>query len=98
MPTLHGERLLAAATELRSRLHALGWDTGTSESQIIPLIIGAAEPAVEIARRLGDAGYFVPAIRPPTVPMGESLLRLSLCYHHTEEMLDALVGQLGRLR
>ena len=45
---------------------------------------------------LRDAGYFVPGIRPPTVPEGESLLRISLCYHHTEEMRDSLLDELGR--
>ena len=49
-------------------------------------------------RKLRDAGFFVPGIRPPTVPEGESLLRLSLCYHHTPEIIDALTEQLARLR
>ena len=50
------------------------------------------------AASLRDAGFFVPGIRPPSVPDGESLLRISLCYHHTPDMIDALVEQLARLR
>jgi 8-amino-7-oxononanoate synthase len=53
---------------------------------------------MQFAERLREAGFFVPGIRPPSVPQGESLLRLSLCYHHTDEMIDALVDELARLR
>lgn len=91
------ERLLASAAELRVRLREQGWDTGKSESQIVPLMVGEPERAVRLAGLLREAGFFVPAIRPPTVPEGESLLRLSLCDHHAPEMVDALVGQLAGL-
>ena len=66
-----------------------------SESQIIPLYVGEPEQSGAVwPARLREAGFFVPAIRPPSVPEGESLLRLSLCYHHTREMVDGLVSQL----
>jgi 8-amino-7-oxononanoate synthase len=89
--------LLTRASDLRARLSAQGWNTGHSESQIIPLIIGDAKRTLDLAGKLRDAGYFVPAIRPPTVPVGDSLLRLSLCYHHTPEIIDALITQLAKL-
>jgi 8-amino-7-oxononanoate synthase len=89
-------QLLAMAGDLRARLRELGWDTGQSASQIIPLIVGAPEMTMRLAGRLREAGFFVPGIRPPTVPEGESLLRLSLCAHHTRAMLDALLEALGR--
>jgi len=92
------EQLLSRAAELRARLNEQGWNTGSSRCQIIPLVVGDADRAVALAARLREAGYFVPAIRPPTVPQGESLLRISLCYHHTPEMVDALLGELARLR
>jgi 7-keto-8-aminopelargonate synthetase-like enzyme len=91
-------QLLATAANLRLRLSEQGWNTGRSASQIIPLIIGDAAQTMQLAAKLRDAGLFVPGIRPPSVPEGESLLRLSLCYHHTPEMIDALLIQLGRLR
>ncbi len=91
-------RLLATAAELRSRLREQGWNTGESASQIIPLFVGDAERTMGLAARLREAGFFVPGIRPPTVPEGESLLRLSLCAHHTPEMLDALLDALDTLR
>lgn len=92
------EQLVAAAASLRASLRKQGWNTGDSESQIIPIYVGDPERAVALAGRLREAGFFVPAIRPPSVPEGESLLRLSLCHHHTPEMVDALVGQIDKLR
>jgi 8-amino-7-oxononanoate synthase len=92
------ERLLASATELRFRLQNEGWTTGRSESQIIPIAVGDATLTMELAGQLREAGFFVPGIRPPSVPEGESLLRISLCFHHTPEMIDGLVGALGHLR
>jgi 8-amino-7-oxononanoate synthase len=92
------EKLLAAAVQLRQRLREQGWNTGESESQIIPIIIGDAERTMCLAASLRDEGFFVPGIRPPSVPDGESLLRLSLCYHHTPEMVDNLTTALTKLR
>jgi 8-amino-7-oxononanoate synthase len=92
------QQLLATAANLRERLAAQGWNIGNTASQIIPLIVGDADRAMHLASRLRDAGYFIPAIRPPSVPEGESLLRLSLCYHHGPEVVDALIENLARLR
>jgi 8-amino-7-oxononanoate synthase len=92
------DSLLAAASELREQLREDGWHTGTSQSQIIPIIIGDADRTMRIAESLREAGFFVPGIRPPTVPEGESLLRLSLCYHHTAEMIDGLTKALAKVR
>jgi 8-amino-7-oxononanoate synthase len=85
------QQLLERAANLRLRLRDQGWNTGTSASQIIPLVIGDAERTMHLAAKLREAGYFIPGIRPPSVPEGESLLRLSLCFHHTQDMIDALL-------
>lgn len=69
---------------LRSRL-GLNLD-----SQICPIIIGDARRAVEVSDRLRDAGFWVQAIRPPTVPNGTARLRLSLSAAHTEAHINAL--------
>src|SRR5690606_37428667 len=89
------ERLLATAAILRERLRSAGWNTGESASQIIPIHVGAAADALALSKRLRQAGFWVPAIRPPSVPAGESLLRLSLTAGHTAEMIDALLKELG---
>jgi 8-amino-7-oxononanoate synthase len=90
--------LLRRAAELRRRLQEQGWNTGKSESQIIPLVVGEPDRTMALAGALREAGFYVPGIRPPSVPEGESLLRLTLCHHHTAEMVDALVEVLGSLR
>jgi 8-amino-7-oxononanoate synthase len=91
------QELLTRADELRSRLRDQGWNTGRSESQIIPLYVGDPDRTMRLAADLRAAGYFVPGIRPPTVPDGESLLRLSLCHHHSRETIDSLLTILGAL-
>ena len=53
---------------------------------------------MRLSEKLREAGFFIPGIRPPSVPDAQSLLRMSLCYHHTPEMIDNLVVQLARLR
>ena len=49
-----------------------------SKSHIIPVIIGSNSDTVKIAEKLKSEGYYIPAIRPPTVPEGASRLRISL--------------------
>ena len=53
---------------------------------------------MEIAVRLRERGLFVPGIRPPSVPEGESLLRISLSYGHTPEMIEVLTTEMAELR
>ena len=89
--------LLSRAEQLRRQLIALGCDTGESASQIIPIIVGEPQATMRIAAALRENGFFVPGIRPPTVPEGESLLRISLSYAHTDAMIGDLVKAIARL-
>jgi 8-amino-7-oxononanoate synthase len=90
------ERLLFRAAALRGRLAGAGWRLGPSASQIIPIVIGPSAAALALAARLREAGLFVPAIRPPTVPPDRACLRISLTAGHTDCMIDRLVEVLGR--
>ena len=49
-----------------------------SNSHIIPIIIGSNEDTLKVSEKLKSLGYYIPAIRPPTVPEGTSRLRISL--------------------
>jgi 8-amino-7-oxononanoate synthase len=80
------------AGALRAELLQQGWDIGRSESQIIPVFIGDAARTMQFAVRLREQGMFVPGIRPPSVPQGESLLRISLSYGHTPAMIERLTA------
>ncbi|MFM7245440.1 MAG: aminotransferase class I/II-fold pyridoxal phosphate-dependent enzyme [Planctomycetaceae bacterium] len=82
--------LAAKAAGFRSRLAEAGIDLGGAAAQIVPVVAGPPEKAVALAEQLADAGFFVPAIRPPSVPHGRSLVRASLSWLHTESDLDRL--------
>ena len=88
------ERVRALGNRLRALLHADEWETGSSASQIVPILLGDPDMAVRLSDALLESGIYVPAIRPPSVPAGESLLRVSLSASHTEEDLDQLVRAL----
>jgi 8-amino-7-oxononanoate synthase len=86
--------LLARAERFRTRLADQGWNIGRSASQIVPIIVGEPSRAVALSAALRKRGLYVPAIRPPTVPDGESCLRISLTHGHTEEMIAKLLEAL----
>jgi 8-amino-7-oxononanoate synthase len=90
--------LLERATWLRDRLGRDGWNVGRSESQIIPLRIGEPLPAMELAAALRERGFLAPAIRPPSVPEGESLLRISLSYDHSAEVVAEFAARIAECR
>ena len=85
------ETLLGRAEKLRIELRERGWNTGASASQIVPILVGEPQRAVELSARLFERGIFAPAIRPPTVPEGEAMLRISLTTAHTDEMVCELL-------
>jgi 8-amino-7-oxononanoate synthase len=58
-------------------------------SPIIAVAVRDSAHAVAVSRHLLDAGFVIPAIRPPTVPDGTARLRLSVCSEHTEDQLHA---------
>ena len=90
------EQVLQQASGLHQRLIEQGWPLGPAESQILALPVGEPERALQWSAELRGAGFLVPAIRPPSVADGESRLRISLCYGHPPEQLEALAQQLNR--
>ena len=86
--------LLARAAGFRDELAAAGFDVAACGGQIVPVVVGAAERAVAVAGALAAEGFFVPAIRPPSVPAGGSLVRASLSWHHTPDDLTRLAAAL----
>jgi len=75
---------------LRAGLEAQGLQT-LGSTQIIPVIAGEAEKAVKASERLLEAGVFMQAIRPPTVPAGSSRLRITAMATHTKADLDLAI-------
>jgi len=89
--------------ELRTRLwrntnkmlkgyKALGYDTGTSKTPIIPVVIKDTMKTYEMCRLLFKNGVFVNAVISPAVPQGRELLRTSYMATHTEEQLDKVLA------
>jgi 8-amino-7-oxononanoate synthase len=94
MPTLGPERdlLIQRATQLRSQLQALGYDTGASTTQIVPIILGAEAKTLALSSWLEQQGILATAIRPPTVAPSTSRIRLALSSCHTELHYNLLLN------
>jgi 8-amino-7-oxononanoate synthase len=86
--------LLKRAGALIGMLRNEGFDTMDSASQIVPVMLGGNEDAVQAASHLQRAGLAVRAIRPPTVPAGRARLRLSLTIKIREQELQHLITSL----
>ncbi len=82
------ERLRENARCLRDGLNGMGLDTMGSETPIIPIAAGDAGRAMALSQRLLDAGVFIQAIRPPTVPAGSSRLRATVTAAHTKDDIE----------
>lgn len=84
-------QLLHNADHLRQGFKALGLDTMRSTTPIIPILVGEADRAVTISKKLFEQGFFVQAIRPPTVPTNTARLRVTVTAAHTREDCDAFL-------
>jgi 8-amino-7-oxononanoate synthase len=89
------EKLAANVAALRQELEREGFDVAGSRTQIIPLVIGEAELAMRICEAALAGGVFAQAIRPPTVPVMTSRLRLAVMATHREGELRAAARTLG---
>jgi 8-amino-7-oxononanoate synthase len=89
-------KLQANAAALRDGLQREGLDPGGSRTQIVPLLIGDADRALEVCEAALRSGVFAQAIRPPTVPAGTSRLRLAVMASHNEAELRSAARILGR--
>jgi len=69
----------------------------TSQTPIQPILIGDVLKAVKISKQLLELGFFVPVIRPPTVPIGTSRLRVSISALHSKSDIIKLTSSLNNL-
>jgi 7-keto-8-aminopelargonate synthetase-like enzyme len=86
--------LTAVAKRLRHGLRRGGFDLGSAEAHIVPVILGRNELALQAAELLFQRGFLVPAIRQPSVPKGKARLRISLMSSHTAQDIDDLIEAL----
>jgi len=96
------ERLWHNTRRLRNGLEQLGFDTGASETPIIPVHVGKPETCFRFCKRLEEEGIFVNPVVPPAVAPNQALLRVSLMATHTDRQIDVALecfekvgGELG---
>lgn len=86
------ERLLAIADRMRQEYGRMGYNTGSSQTPIIPIYIGDDGATIAIWKALFDAGVYTNPVLPPGVPPGKSLLRTSYMATHTDEQMDQVLA------
>ncbi len=91
------ERLRALALRMKAGLQRRGFDVARAVAPIFPVVLGTEERALAASRALRARGFFVRAIRPPTVPRGTSRLRVALGAGHTEAQVDAFLDALDEV-
>lgn len=89
------QQLQAGVAVLLERHAPEGWYLLASDTPVQPLVVGSNAQALALAARLEQRhGIRVPAIRPPTVPVGTARLRITLCASHSAADIDLLLGAL----
>jgi 8-amino-7-oxononanoate synthase len=73
------------------------WSRLESNTAIQPIMVGSNQTALQLAKALDQLGYWIPAIRPPTVPKGMARLRMTLSAAHTKEQIQELCKALSDL-
>ena len=91
------ERVLALTRRFRALAGSAGLPLADSMTPIQPILLGSADAAVEASRHLLERGFFVAAIRPPTVPAGASRLRVALSAAHRDADVEGLVASLTEI-
>ena len=92
------EKLVELTARFRERARGFGLVLLDSDTPIQPVICGTDSRALSMAATLERAGYWVAAIRPPTVPEGRARLRVTLSALHTVAEVDGLVAAIAQAR
>jgi 7-keto-8-aminopelargonate synthetase-like enzyme len=89
------KRVLAHAEKMKCGFQEMGFDTGASQTPVIPIITGDMNRTFAMWKELFAAGIYVNPVIPPAVPPNKSLLRTSYMATHTEEQLDRVLAAFG---
>ncbi len=82
---------------MKRELDGLGFDTGESESPVIPIVVGDDLNTFTMCKRLGEEGVFVNPIIAPAVPAGQALIRTSYMATHTRDHLEQALTALQKV-
>ena len=73
------------------------WQMSPSITPIQPLVLGSNAAALLASKQLDEAGYWIPAIRPPTVPEGSARLRITFSANHSTQAVRELIAELQKI-
>ena len=90
------ERLWHNKQRLQEGLDSLGFDTGTTTTPIIPIMVGPLVQTFRFWRALLDNGVFTNPVIPPAVPEGTSRIRISLMASHTDALIDEALEKIKK--
>jgi 8-amino-7-oxononanoate synthase len=89
------DKLWANSQRLKDGLRKLGFNTGDTQTPIVPVIIGSMENCFKMWRATFDAGIFTTPVVPPAVPPNRCLIRTTLMSTHTDEQIDTIINIFG---
>jgi 7-keto-8-aminopelargonate synthetase-like enzyme len=91
------ERLWKNTRKMKEGFDSLGFDTGESDTPIIPILVGEDEDCFTFWKELWDNGIFVNPAIPPAVPPHQAILRTSYMATHTDEELDYVLEMFKKI-
>jgi 8-amino-7-oxononanoate synthase len=86
------QRVMEISIRMRDEFRRMGYDTGESETPIVPIVIGALEPTFVFWKRLFEEGVFTNPVVAPAVPETSSRIRTSYMATHTDEHLERILN------
>ena len=86
------EKLWENTRKMQKGFREMGYDIGTSETPVVPVVVGEDMTAFIMTKRLQDEGVFVNPVVSPATPPGRALIRTSYMATHTTEQLDRVLG------
>ena len=92
------DRVMANARYFRDEMHRNGFDILPGEHPIVPIMVGDATLAAQMADRLLELGVYVIGFSYPVVPMGKARIRVQMSAVHSREDLDFAIEQFQRAR
>jgi 7-keto-8-aminopelargonate synthetase-like enzyme len=91
------EHLWRNARRMKREFDNLGFDTGTSETPVVPIVVGSDLDAFAFWKELFDNGVFTNPVISPAVPPGRAMIRTSYTATHTDEQLDKVVEVVAKV-
>ena len=95
--TEYVDKLWSNAKIFNNGMKELGFDTGNTQTPIVPVMLGEAPLAQDFSRRLFDDGVFAMSIGYPTVPKGKARIRVMNSAAHSQNDLEIALETFGKV-